>query len=236
MGNCISHGDEKCADRKLPTIVEYNMYIYVLYVHEIPCIRALDTYSPIYRVAAFASVHARIWQCMRGTWQVMRYVYVTPVTHTAGGVLRICHTLHSHGGRCATYISHSSLTRQAVRYVYSTPVTHTARRQAVRYVYGMPVTQQRRLGPKCRGHEAPIWLLNVKNCSVGRHKHFYLWLWFFEKRARGPRAAYLRLTLRAEGLQRSAIGRSERSHMRQRDGHRCARHRVAPRRLRWRSR
>jgi hypothetical protein len=45
-----------------------------------------------------------------------RYVYVTPVTHTAGSALRICHTRHSHGRQCDTYMSHPSLTRQAVRH------------------------------------------------------------------------------------------------------------------------
>ena len=50
----------------------------------------------------------------------LRYVNVTPATHTAGGALRICHTRHSHGRRCVTYMSHPSLTRQAVRYVYVT--------------------------------------------------------------------------------------------------------------------
>jgi hypothetical protein len=58
------------------------------------------------------------------TRQAVRYVYVTPVTHTAGGALRICHR-HSHRRRCVTYMS-PSLTRQAVRYVYVTPVNHTA--------------------------------------------------------------------------------------------------------------
>jgi hypothetical protein len=38
----------------------------------------------------------------------------------------ICHTRHSHGRRCVTYMSHPSLTRQAVRYIYVTPVTHHA--------------------------------------------------------------------------------------------------------------
>jgi hypothetical protein len=26
------------------------------------------------------------------TWQAMRYVYITPVNHTGGGALRVCHT------------------------------------------------------------------------------------------------------------------------------------------------
>jgi hypothetical protein len=60
------------------------------------------------------------------TRQAVRYVYVTPSTHMAGGELRICHSQHSHGRRCVMYTSHPSLTRQAVRYVYVAPVTHTA--------------------------------------------------------------------------------------------------------------
>jgi hypothetical protein len=60
------------------------------------------------------------------TWQVVRYVYVTPVTHMAGGALRICHTRHSHGRWCVTYMSHPSLTWQVVRYIYVTLVTHVA--------------------------------------------------------------------------------------------------------------
>jgi hypothetical protein len=80
----------------------------------------------------------------------VRYTYVIPVTHTAGSVLHICHTRHSHGRRCVTHMSHPSqyfdeslrllvsvltlckyfvtymsLTRQVVRYTHVTPVTHT---------------------------------------------------------------------------------------------------------------
>jgi hypothetical protein len=105
------------------------------------------------------------------TSQAVRYVYVTFVTHVAGGALRIYHTRHSVGRRCVTYMSHPSLIWQAVRYVYITPVTQLAwdalriyhtrhshsRRcvtyvshpsltwQAVRFMYVTTVTH-----PKCR--------------------------------------------------------------------------------------
>jgi hypothetical protein len=59
-------------------------------------------------------------------WQAVRNIYVTPVSHMAGGALRLCYTRHSHGRRSVTYVSHPSLTWQAVRYVCVTPVTHTA--------------------------------------------------------------------------------------------------------------
>jgi hypothetical protein len=39
------------------------------------------------------------------TRQAVRYVYVTPVSQTAGGALRICHTRHSYGKRRSRLIS-----------------------------------------------------------------------------------------------------------------------------------
>jgi hypothetical protein len=66
---------------------------------------------------AFAPLACRYICSFKGTWQAVRYVYVTPVTRMAGGALRICHTRHSHGRRCVTYMSHPSRTWQAVRHV-----------------------------------------------------------------------------------------------------------------------
>jgi hypothetical protein len=45
----------------------------------------------------------------------VRYIYVTHVTHMAGGVLRIYHTRHSHGRRCVTYMRNPSSARSELR-------------------------------------------------------------------------------------------------------------------------
>jgi hypothetical protein len=118
------------------------------------------------------------------TWQAVRYVYVTLVTHMAGGALCICHTHHSHGRRCVTYMSHMSLTWHrwdaaaahplptALRMCHTrhahgrrsvTDISHPSltchRRQAVRDVYVTPVT-----------HTAPIVGGALQICHT-RHSH-----------------------------------------------------------------